>query len=109
EVSRVAREVGTEGILGGQARVRGATGIWKDLSENVNLMANNLTSQVRNISRVSSAVANGDLTKKVTVEARGEVAELADTVNTMVTTLSSFADEVTRVAREVGTEGELGG
>ncbi|NEE45460.1 HAMP domain-containing protein, partial [Streptomyces sp. SID8455] len=97
------------GILGGQARVRGATGIWKDLSDNVNLMANNLTSQVRNISRVSSAVANGDLTKKVTVEARGEVAELADTVNTMVTTLSSFADEVTRVAREVGTEGELGG
>ncbi|MFE8915644.1 HAMP domain-containing protein [Streptomyces globisporus] len=109
EVTRVAREVGTEGILGGQARVRGATGIWKDLSENVNLMANNLTSQVRNISRVSSAVANGDLTKKVTVEARGEVAELADTFNTMVTTLSSFADEVTRVAREVGTEGELGG
>ncbi|MEU2023347.1 HAMP domain-containing protein [Streptomyces sp. NPDC016469] len=109
EVTRVAREVGTEGILGGQARVRGATGIWKDLSDNVNLMANNLTSQVRNISRVSSAVANGDLTKKVTVEARGEVAELADTVNTMVTTLSSFADEVTRVAREVGTEGELGG
>ncbi|MFH8473847.1 HAMP domain-containing protein [Streptomyces sp. NPDC018000] len=109
EVTRVAREVGTEGILGGQARVRGATGIWKDLSDNVNLMANNLTSQVRNISRVSSAVANGDLTKKVTVEARGEIAELADTVNTMVTTLSSFADEVTRVAREVGTEGELGG
>ncbi|MFJ8850869.1 HAMP domain-containing protein [Streptomyces sp. NPDC102437] len=109
EVTRVAREVGTEGILGGQARVPGATGIWKDLSDNVNLMANNLTSQVRNISRVSSAVANGDLRKKVTVEARGEVAELADTVNTMVTTLSSFADEVTRVAREVGTEGELGG
>ncbi|HEY9437285.1 MAG TPA: HAMP domain-containing protein, partial [Streptomyces sp.] len=109
EVTRVAREVGTEGILGGQARVRGATGIWKDLSENVNLMANNLTSQVRNISRVSAAVANGDLTKKVTVDVRGEVAELADTVNTMVTTLSSFADEVTRVAREVGTEGELGG
>ncbi|MGQ4488829.1 HAMP domain-containing protein [Streptomyces sp. SAS_281] len=109
EVTRVAREVGTEGILGGQARVRGATGIWKDLSDNVNQIANNLTSQVRNISRVSSAVANGDLTKKVTVEARGEVAELADTVNTMVTTLSSFADEVTRVAREVGTEGELGG
>ena len=109
EVTRVAREVGTEGILGGQARVRGVTGIWKDLSDNVNTMANNLTSQVRNISRVSSAVANGDLTKKVTVEARGEVAELADTVNIMVTTLSSFADEVTRVAREVGTEGELGG
>ncbi|MEJ8637830.1 MULTISPECIES: HAMP domain-containing protein [Streptomyces] len=109
EVTRVAREVGTEGVLGGQARVRGVTGIWKDLSDNVNLMANNLTSQVRNIARVSAAVANGDLTKKVTVEARGEVAELAETVNTMVTTLSSFADEVTRVAREVGTEGELGG
>ncbi|MFI9582876.1 HAMP domain-containing protein [Streptomyces sp. NPDC052236] len=109
EVTRIAREVGTEGVLGGQARVRGVAGIWKDLSDNVNLMANNLTSQVRNISRVSAAVANGDLTKKVTVEARGEVAELADTVNTMVTTLSSFADEVTRVAREVGTEGELGG
>ncbi|MFE9256871.1 HAMP domain-containing protein [Streptomyces sp. NPDC006879] len=109
QVTRVAREVGTEGILGGQARVRGVTGIWKDLSDNVNLMANNLTMQVRNISQVSAAVANGDLTKKVTVEARGEVAALADTVNTMVTTLSSFADEVTRVAREVGTEGELGG
>ncbi|MFB7281231.1 HAMP domain-containing protein, partial [Streptomyces hydrogenans] len=109
EVTRVAREVGTEGILGGQARVRGVTGIWKDLSDNVNLMANNLTSQVRNIARVSSAVANGDLTKKVTVEARGEVAELAETVNTMVTTLSAFADEVTRVAREVGTDGILGG
>ncbi|MCM2388455.1 HAMP domain-containing protein [Streptomyces albipurpureus] len=109
EVTRVAREVGTEGVLGGQARVRGVTGIWKDLSDNVNLMASNLTSQVRNIARVSAAVANGDLTKKVTVEARGEVAELADTVNTMVTTLSSFADEVTRVAREVGTDGRLGG
>ncbi|MFI1864425.1 HAMP domain-containing protein [Streptomyces jumonjinensis] len=109
EVTRVAREVGTEGVLGGQARVRGVTGIWKDLSDNVNLMANNLTSQVRNIARVSAAVAGGDLTKKVTVEARGEVAELADTVNTMVTTLSSFADEVTRVAREVGTDGRLGG
>ncbi|MER5888972.1 HAMP domain-containing protein [Streptomyces sp. NPDC001941] len=109
EVTRVAREVGTEGILGGQARVRGVTGIWKDLSDNVNVMASNLTGQVRNISRVSAAVANGDLTKKVTVEARGEVAELADTVNTMVTTLSSFADQVTRVAREVGTDGRLGG
>jgi HAMP domain-containing protein/signal transduction histidine kinase/ActR/RegA family two-component response regulator len=109
EVTRVAREVGTEGVLGGQARVRGVTGIWKDLSDNVNLMANNLTNQVRNIARVSAAVANGDLTKKVTVEARGEFAELAETVNTMVTTLSSFAAEVTRVAREVGTEGELGG
>ncbi|MGW2990869.1 HAMP domain-containing protein, partial [Streptomyces sp. NPDC001193] len=109
QVTRVAREVGSEGILGGQARVRGVTGIWKDLTDNVNLMANNLTSQVRNISQVSAAVANGDLTKAVTVEARGEVAQLADTVNTMVKTLSSFADEVTRVAREVGTEGRLGG
>ncbi|TVL92658.1 HAMP domain-containing protein [Streptomyces sp. SAJ15] len=109
QVTRVAREVGTEGQLGGQARVQGVTGIWKDLSDNVNLMANNLTIQVRNISQVAGAVANGDLTKKVTVEARGEVAQLADTVNTMVTTLSSFADEVTRVAREVGTEGILGG
>ncbi|WP_314248742.1 HAMP domain-containing protein [Streptomyces kutzneri] len=109
QVTRVAREVGSEGILGGQARVRGVTGIWKDLTDNVNLMANNLTSQVRNISQVSAAVTNGDLTKKVTVEARGEVAQLADTVNTMVKTLSSFADEVTRVAREVGTEGRLGG
>ena len=109
QVTRVAREVGTEGQLGGQARVPGVTGIWKDLSDNVNLMANNLTVQVRNISQVSAAVANGDLTKKVTVEARGEVAQLADTVNTMVTTLSSFADEVTRVAREVGTDGILGG
>ncbi|MEV6319007.1 HAMP domain-containing protein [Streptomyces sp. NPDC051776] len=109
QVTRVAREVGTEGQLGGQARVPGVTGIWKDLSDNVNLMANNLTIQVRNISQVAGAVANGDLTKKVTVEARGEVAQLADTVNSMVTTLSSFADEVTRVAREVGTEGILGG
>ncbi|MBB4895714.1 HAMP domain-containing protein/signal transduction histidine kinase/ActR/RegA family two-component response regulator [Streptomyces olivoverticillatus] len=109
QVTRVAREVGTEGQLGGQARVRDVTGIWKDLTDNVNLMANNLTSQVRNISQVAGAVANGDLTKKITVEARGEVAQLADTVNTMVTTLSSFADEVTRVAREVGTDGILGG
>ncbi|KUJ68560.1 histidine kinase [Streptomyces albus subsp. albus] len=109
QVTRVAREVGTEGKLGGQARVQGVTGIWEDLSNNVNLMASNLTNQVRNISHVATAVANGDLTKKVTVEARGEVAQLADTVNTMVTTLSSFADEVTRVAREVGTEGILGG
>jgi HAMP domain-containing protein/signal transduction histidine kinase len=109
EVTRVAREVGTEGKLGGQARVRDASGIWKDLTDNVNLMAINLTGQVRNISQVATAVANGDLTKKVTVEAQGEVAQLADTVNTMVKTLSSFADEVTRVAREVGTEGILGG
>ncbi|WP_069817523.1 HAMP domain-containing protein [Streptomyces sp. TP-A0874] len=109
QVTRVAREVGTDGILGGQAQVRDVSGIWKDLTDNVNLMANNLTSQVRNIAQVASAVAGGDLTKKVTVEARGEVADLADTVNTMVTTLSSFADEVTRVAREVGTDGRLGG
>ncbi|MER7409217.1 MULTISPECIES: HAMP domain-containing protein [Streptomyces] len=109
QVTRVAREVGTEGQLGGQARVRDVSGIWKDLTDNVNIMANNLTSQVRNISQVATAVANGDLTKKVTVEASGEVAQLADTVNTMVTTLSSFADQVTRVAREVGTDGVLGG
>ncbi|MFD7817823.1 HAMP domain-containing protein [Streptomyces sp. NPDC059785] len=109
QVTRVAREVGTEGQLGGQARVPGVTGIWKDLSDNVNVMAANLTSQVRNISQVATAVANGDLTKKVTVEASGEVAQLADTVNTMVKTLSSFADQVTRVAREVGTDGILGG
>ncbi|WP_433340435.1 HAMP domain-containing protein [Streptomyces sp. CA-253872] len=109
EVTRVARDVGTEGNLGGQARVPGVTGIWKDLSDNVNIMANNLTSQVRGISQVATAVANGDLTKKVTVEARGEVAQLADTVNIMVTTLSAFAEQVTRVAREVGTDGILGG
>ncbi|MFJ9380886.1 HAMP domain-containing protein [Streptomyces sp. NPDC101455] len=109
QVTRVAREVGTEGILGGQAHVPGVTGIWKDLSGNVNLMANNLTMQVRNISQVAAAVANGDLTRTVTIEARGEVAQLADTFNTMVKTLSSFADQVTKVAREVGTDGILGG
>ncbi|GHI04432.1 HAMP domain-containing protein [Streptomyces cellostaticus] len=109
QVLRVAREVGTEGILGGQAHVPGVTGIWKDLSNNVNLMANNLTMQVRNISQVAAAVANGDLTRQVTIEARGEVAQLADTINTMVKTLSSFADQVTKVAREVGTDGILGG
>ncbi|AKJ10370.1 histidine kinase [Streptomyces incarnatus] len=109
QVTRVAREVGTEGILGGQATVPGVTGIWKDLSNNVNLMANNLTMQVRNISQVASAVANGDLTRQVTIEARGEVAQLADTINIMVKTLSSFADQVTKVAREVGTDGILGG
>ncbi|MFZ3560269.1 MULTISPECIES: HAMP domain-containing protein [unclassified Streptomyces] len=109
QVTRVAREVGTEGQLGGQARVPGVTGIWKDLSDNVNLMANNLTMQVRNISQVANAVANGDLTRQVTIEARGEVAQLADTFNTMVRTLSSFADQVTKVAREVGTDGILGG
>ncbi|MEU6285604.1 HAMP domain-containing protein [Streptomyces sp. NPDC047028] len=109
QVTRVAREVGTEGMLGGQAHVPGVTGIWKDLSNNVNLMANNLTMQVRNISQVASAVANGDLTRQVTIEASGEVAQLADTINTMVKTLSSFADQVTKVAREVGTDGILGG
>ncbi|WP_406453783.1 HAMP domain-containing protein [Streptomyces sp. NBC_01622] len=109
QVTRVAREVGTEGILGGQAHVPGITGIWKDLSGNVNLMANNLTMQVRNISQVAAAVANGDLTRTVTIEARGEVQQLADTFNTMVKTLSSFADQVTKVAREVGTDGILGG
>ncbi|GGX70713.1 HAMP domain-containing protein [Streptomyces fructofermentans] len=109
QVTRVAREVGTEGQLGGQARVPGVTGIWKDLSDNVNLMAYNLTMQVRNISQVAAAVANGDLTRTVTIEARGEVAQLADTFNTMVKTLSSFADQVTKVAREVGTDGILGG
>ncbi len=109
EVTRVAREVGTEGELGGQARVKGVAGIWKDLTDNVNLMADNLTSQVRNIAEVTTAVAKGDLSKKITVDVRGEILELKNTVNTMVDQLSSFADEVTRVAREVGTEGNLGG
>ena len=109
EVTRVAREVGTEGQLGGQADVKDVSGTWKDLTDSVNFMANNLTTQVRNIADVTTAVANGDLTRKITVEARGEVAALADTINTMVDQLSSFADEVTRVAREVGTEGILGG
>ncbi len=109
EVTRVAREVGTEGELGGQARVKGVAGIWKDLTDNVNLMAENLTSQVRNIAEVTTAVANGDLSKKITVDVRGEILELKNTINTMVDQLGSFADEVTRVAREVGTEGKLGG
>ena len=109
EVTRVAREVGTEGILGGQARVRGVSGIWRDLTDNVNFMADNLTTQVRNIAEVTTAVANGDLSKKITVDVKGEVLELKNTINTMVDQLSSFADEVTRVAREVGTEGILGG
>ncbi|MBO2455481.1 HAMP domain-containing protein [Actinomadura barringtoniae] len=109
EVTRVAREVGTEGRLGGQAQVRGASGVWKDLTDNVNSMANNLTNQVRNIAQVATSVAGGDLTKKITVDARGEIFQLKTTINTMVDTLSAFADEVTRVAREVGTEGELGG
>src|SRR5438093_8310935 len=109
EVTRVAREVGTEGKLGGQAQVKGVTGSWKDLTDNVNFMANNLTTQVRNIAEVTTAVANGDLSKKITVDVRGEVLELKNTINTMVDQLSSFASEVTRVAREVGTEGKLGG
>ena len=109
EVTRVAREVGTEGRLGGQADVQGASGTWRDLTDSVNQLAENLTSQVRNISQVTKAVAKGDLSQKITVDARGEVAELKDTINTMVDQLSAFADEVTRVAREVGTEGKLGG
>jgi HAMP domain-containing protein len=109
EVTRVAREVGTDGKLGGQARVEGVSGTWRDLTENVNFMASNLTDQVRNISQVATAVAAGDLTKKITVEAKGEVASLAETINSMTDTLQSFVDEVTRVAREVGTEGKLGG
>ncbi|GCD39469.1 histidine kinase [Streptomyces chrestomyceticus JCM 4735] len=109
EVTRVAREVGTEGMLGGQARVPNVAGTWKDLTDNVNSMANNLTGQVRNIAQVTTAVANGDLSKKIDVDARGEILELKTTINTMVDQLSSFASEVTRVAREVGSEGRLGG
>ncbi|KLL09886.1 HAMP domain-containing protein, partial [Protofrankia coriariae] len=109
EVTRVAWEVGTEGNLGGQAHVRGVSGVWRDLTESVNSMAGNLTSQVRNIAQVTTAVAQGDLSQKITVDARGEIYELKSTVNTMVDQLSAFADEVTRVAKEVGTEGRLGG
>ena len=109
EVTRVAREVGTEGKLGGQADVRGVAGTWSDLTDNVNFMAGNLTGQVRNIAEVTTAVANGDLSKKITVDVRGEILELKNTINTMVDQLGSFASEVTRVAREVGTEGKLGG
>ncbi|HMI47532.1 MAG TPA: HAMP domain-containing protein, partial [Gemmatimonadaceae bacterium] len=109
EVTRVAREVGTEGKLGGQAEVPGVAGTWKDLTDNVNTLAGNLTSQVRNIAAVTTAVAKGDLSQKITVEARGETLALKNTINTMVDQLSSFASEVTRVAREVGTEGKLGG
>src|SRR5207249_1374148 len=109
EVTRVAREVGTEGKLGGQAEVKGVAGTWKDLTDNVNSMARNLTGQVRNIADVTTAVANGDLSKKITVNVKGEILELKNTINTMVDQLSSFASEVTRVAREVGTEGKLGG
>ncbi|MDX6804560.1 HAMP domain-containing protein [Terrihabitans rhizophilus] len=109
EVTRVAREVGSDGKLGGQAKVEGVAGTWKDLTDNVNLMADNLTGQVRNIAEVTTAVANGDLSKKITVDVKGEILELKSTINTMVDQLNSFASEVTRVAREVGTEGKLGG
>jgi HAMP domain-containing protein/signal transduction histidine kinase/CheY-like chemotaxis protein len=109
EVTRVAREVGTDGMLGGQAEVKGVSGTWRDLTESVNFLAGNLTSQVRNIAQVTTAVANGDLSQKITVDAQGEILELKDTINTMVDQLSSFAAEVTRVAKEVGTEGKLGG
>jgi HAMP domain-containing protein/signal transduction histidine kinase/CheY-like chemotaxis protein len=109
EVTRVAREVGTEGKLGGQARVEGVAGTWKDLTDSVNSMAGNLTGQVRNIAKVVTSVANGDLKRKLTVEAKGEIAELADTINSMIDTLATFADQVTTVAREVGVEGQLGG
>ncbi|MBI3558156.1 MAG: HAMP domain-containing protein, partial [Deltaproteobacteria bacterium] len=109
EVTRVAKEVGTEGRLGGQADVKGVSGTWKDLTDNVNGLANNLTAQVRNIAKVTTAVATGDLSQKITVDARGEILELKNTINTMVDTLRSFAAEVTRVAKEVGTEGKLGG
>jgi HAMP domain-containing protein/signal transduction histidine kinase/CheY-like chemotaxis protein len=109
EVTRVAREVGTEGKLGGQAQVRGVAGTWKDLTDNVNLMAENLTGQVRNIADVTTAVARGDLSKKITVDVKGEILQLKDTINVMVDQLNGFASEVTRVAREVGTEGKLGG
>ena len=109
EVTRVAREVGTEGKLGGQAEVKGVSGTWKDLTDNVNSMASNLTAQVRNIADVTTAVANGDLTKKITVDVKGEIQQLKNTINTMVDQLNAFASEVTRVAREVGTEGKLGG
>src|SRR5687767_2677918 len=109
EVTRVAREVGTEGKLGGQADVKGVSGTWKDLTDNVNQLAGNLTNQVRNIAKVTTAVAKGDLSQKITVDAKGEILELKNTINTMVDQLNSFAAEVTRVAKEVGTEGKLGG
>ena len=109
EVTRVAREVGTEGRLGGQANVPGVAGTWKDLTDSVNAMAGNLTAQVRNIAEVTTAVARGDLSRKITVDVKGEILELKNTINTMVDQLNAFAAEVTRVAREVGTEGKLGG
>jgi len=108
EVSRVAREVGTDGKLGGQAQAPGVAGTWKDLTDNVNSMAANLTGQVRNIAEVTTAVAKGDLSKKITVDVKGEILELKSTINTMVDQLNGFASEVSRVAREVGTDGELG-
>src|SRR5213075_2302867 len=109
EVTRVAREVGTEGKLGGQAEVKGVSGTWKDLTDSVNFMASNLTGQVRNIAEVATAIASGDLSKKITVNVSGEILQLKETINTMVDQLNAFASEVTRVAREVGTEGRLGG
>src|SRR5262249_39260181 len=109
EVTRVAREVGTEGKLGGQAQVKGVSGVWRDLTDSVNHMAGNLTAQVRNIADVTIAVANGDLSKKITVDVHGEILQLKEAINTMVDQLRSFASEVTRVAREVGTDGRLGG
>src|SRR5207302_417182 len=109
EVTRVAREVGTEGKLGGQAEVRGVAGTWKDLTDSVNSMASNLTSQVRNIAEVTTAVAKGDLSRKITVDVRGEILELKNTINSTADHRNAFASEVTRVAREVGTEGKLGG
>src|SRR5437773_10436616 len=109
EVTRVAREVGTEGKLGGQAEVRGVAGTWKDLTDNVNLMASNLTVQLRDVSKVATAIAMGDLTQKITVDVKGEILQIKNVINTMVDQLSSFAAEVTRVAKDVGTEGKLGG
>ena len=109
EVTRVALEVGTEGKLGGQANVKGVAGTWKDLTDSVNQMGSNLTAQVRNIAEVTTAVAKGDLSKKITVDVKGEILELKNTINTMVDQLNSFGSEVTRVAREVGSEGKLGG
>src|SRR5213078_3920038 len=109
EVTRVAKDVGTEGKLGGQADVKGVAGTWKDLTDSVNLMASNLTVQLRDVSKVATAIASGDLSKKITVDVKGEILQIKDVINTMVDQLSSFAAEVTRVAREVGTEGKLGG
>src|SRR6516162_8394071 len=109
EVTRVAKEVGTEGKLGGQANVKGVLGTWKDLTDNVNAMASNLTVQLRDVSKVATAIANGDLTQKITVDVKGEILQIKDVINKMVDQLNSFAAEVTRVAKEVGTEGRLGG